>query len=202
MQLINQNFITSVLSRWYISYFMSSWMENENLKEFIQSETNSFDLVIIEAFHQEYTIAMGHKFNAPVINLSSTMIWVSISKWLHVPSTFSYIPDCCIGVIDDMSFTERLKNTITGVIELYVENYLYMPIMKSILNKHFTYKGWESRPPLEQMLNNVSLLLINTHHAVGVCRPFPSGVIEVGGMHIKEPKPLPQVSKSLINRKS
>lgn len=193
MQLIDQNFNTSVLARWYFSYLMSDLMENKNLEEFIQSETNSFDLVIVEAFHQEYTVTMGHKFNAPVINLSSTMIWVSISKWLHVPFTFSYIPDCCIGVMDDMNFLERFKNTITGVIEMYVENYLYLPMMKSLMNKHFTYKGWESRPPLEQMLSNVSLVLINTHYAVGVCRPFTPDVIEVGGMHIKKPKPLPQV---------
>jgi len=80
---------------------------------------------------------------------------------------------------------------------MYVENYLYMPMMKSTMNKYFTYKEWESRPSLEKMLNNVSLTLMNSHYAVGVCRPYFPGVVEVGGMHIKEPKPLPQVSIKL-----
>lgn len=195
MQLIDKNLVTLVMIRWYFSNLLSKLMEHDNIKKLIHSETYSFDLVMVETFLQEYTIAIGHKFNAPVINLSSATMWVSISKWLHVPSTFSYIPDCCIGVTDDMNFVERLKNTITGILEMYVENYLYLPIMKSAMNKYFTYKGWESRPPIEKMLNNVSVTLMNAHYSIGVCRPYPPGIVEVAGMHIKEPKPLPQVSK-------
>lgn len=194
MQLIDKNIITTILIRWFFAGLLSNVMEHHNLKTFIDSETNSFDLIMVETFLQEYTIAIGHKFNAPVVNLSPAMVWTSVSKWLHVPSTFSYIPDCCIGVTDDMNYVERLKNTITGIFEMYIENYLYMPNMKSIMNKHFGYKGWESRPSLEKMLNNVSLTLINAHHAIGICRPYLPGIIEVGGMHIKEPKPLPPVS--------
>jgi len=82
---------------------------------------------------------------------------------------------------------------------MVVEDYLYIPMMKTKMSKYFTYTGWQSRPTLEQMLNNVSLTLMNAHHAVGVCRPYLPGVIEVGGMHIKEPKPLPKVSTN-INR--
>jgi len=78
---------------------------------------------------------------------------------------------------------------------MYVENLLYIPMIKSIMTKHFTYKGWESRPPLEDMLKNVSLTLMNANHAIGICRPTTQGVVEVGGMHIKAPKPLPQVNK-------
>lgn len=196
MRSVTENFISKVLSRWFIADYLSQVMEYPTIKQFIHSDSNSFDLVIVESFLQEYTIALGHKFNAPVVNLSPAMIWVSMSKWLHVPSTFSYIPDCCIGATDHMSFFERMVNTITGILELYVENYLYIPKMKSIMNKQFAYKGWESRPPLEHMLSNVSLTLMNSHNAIGVCRPYLPGIIEVGGMHIKDPKPLPAVSKS------
>lgn len=194
MQLAEQNMLTTVTGRWSMANFLSASVDNKVVEDLIQSDTNSFDLVLIESFFQEYTVALGHKFNAPVVNLSPVMVWVSMSKWLHVPSTFSYIPDCCIGVRNNMSFVERLKNTFTGALEMYVETYLYIPMIKSIMAKHFTYKGWESRPPLEHMLSNVSLTLMNAHQEIGVCRPYLPGVIEVGGMHIKDPKPLPQVS--------
>lgn len=193
MELINHNFITSVIGRWFFTDLLSKVMESESITKFIQSDSNSFDLVIVESFQQEYTVALGHKFNAPVIYLAPATVWVSMSKWLHVPSTFSYVPDCCIGVTDNMSFVERLKNTITGIIQMYIENYFYIPKIKAVMNKYFNYKGWESRPPLEQMLSNVSLTLMNAHSAFGVCRPYLPGIIEVGGMHIREPKPLPQV---------
>jgi len=149
---------------------------------------------MVETFGQEYAVAMGHKFNAPVINLAPAMIWASVSNWLHVPSTFSYIPDACTQSTTDMGFVERLKNTITGFMQLYVENYLYLPKTKEVMNTYLKYKGWESRPPLEHMLNNVSLTLVNSHNAIGISRPYLPGIIEVGGMHIKDPKPLPRVS--------
>lgn len=194
MESTKHNFIGQVFYRWYLAGFLAKAMEFPIIKEFIHSESNSFDLVIVESFLEEYTIALGHKFNAPVVNLSPTMFWVSMTKWLHVPSTFSYVPDCCIGATGHMSFVERVINTITGVIELYVENYLYIPKMRSIMEKHFTYKRWESRPPMEHMLSNVSLTLMNSNNAIGLCRPYLPGIIEVGGMHIKDPKPLPVVS--------
>lgn len=199
MRLAEQNFFISLISRWFFGDILSSVLETEVIKNFIHSETSSFDLVIVESFYQEYTVALGHKFNAPVINLSPAMPWLSMSKWMHLPSTFSYIPDCCIGATDDMSFVERLKNSITGIIQLYVENYLYIPKIEAIMNKHFTYQGWESRPQLHQMLTNVSLTLMNAHHVIGVCRPYLPGVVEVGGLHIKKPKPLPRVSSGQID---
>jgi len=197
MDLIDLNFLTSVINRWFFAHLLSAQMEHATLIDFLKSEDNSFDLVMVESFLQEYTVAIGHKYNAPVINLSPSMVWVSASKWLHLPSTFSYVPDCCIGVTDDMSFTERLKNTIVGLVEMFVEDYLYIPMIKATMSKHFAYVGWESRPTLEQMLNNVSLTLMNAYHVVGVCRPYLQGVIEVGGMHIKQPKPLPKVSPNI-----
>lgn len=194
MDLVHLNFFTSVPLKWRLGVQLSELvMSHKNMKKFIRSNAYSFDLVMIETFCQEYSVTIGHKFHAPVINLAPAMVWASISKWLHVPSTFSYIPDSFVKTAKQMSFVERVKNTVTGVMQLYVENYLYVPKIKEIMNKHFVYKGWESRPQLEDMLNNVSLTLTNSHYAVGIPRPYLPGVIEVGGMHIKEPKPLPKV---------
>lgn len=189
------NFVTSVQLKWNLGVKLSETvMSHGNMKKFVQSSSDSFDLVMIETFCQEYTVAMGHKFNAPVINLSSAMLWVSISKWLHVPSTFSYIPDLCLQSTSVMGFVERFKNTITGLMQHYAENYLYLPKMKEVMNTYLTYEDWESRPPLEHMLNNVSLTLVNSNHAIGISRPYLPGIVEVGGLHIKNPKSLPEVS--------
>ncbi|XP_060866657.1 UDP-glycosyltransferase UGT4-like isoform X2 [Metopolophium dirhodum] len=179
MELVHMNFVTSVQMKWDLGIrFSDVVMSHENMKKFVQSNSDSFDLVMIETFSQEYTIAMGHKFNAPVINLAPAMPWVSISKWLHNPSTFSYIPDVCLHSTGDMGFVDRLKNTITGLMQSYVENYLYLPKMMEAMNKHFKYEGWESRPPLEHMLKNVSLTLVNSNFAIGVPRPYLPGIVE------------------------
>lgn len=187
------NFVTSVISTWGLGEKLSKIMSSEHIQEFVHSNSNSFDLVMVESCFQEYTVTFGHKFNAPVIYLTPTMMWSSVSKWLHVPSSFSYIPNVIFGKAIEMSFVDRLKNTVTGIMQLYVENYFDLPNKKVIMNKHFAYESWESRPSLEQMLNNISLTLVNAHHAIGVPRPYLPGVIEVGGMHIKKAKSLPEV---------
>ncbi|CAI6351634.1 unnamed protein product [Macrosiphum euphorbiae] len=200
MDLVHMNFVTSVKVKWDLGIRLSDViMSHENMKKFVQSNSNSFDLVMIETFCQEYTIAMGHKFNAPVINLAPAMPWASISKWLHNPSTFSYIPDVCLQSTGDMGFVDRLKNTITGLMQSYADNYLYLPKMKEVMNKYFKYEGWESRPPLEHMLKNVSLTLANSNYAIGVARPYLPGIVEVGGMHLTTPKSLPRNLQTFLD---
>jgi len=191
------NFMTSVQLKWELGIELAELvMSHSDMKRFVHSDSNSFDLVMIETFCQEYSVAIGHKFNAPVINLVPAMVWASVSKWLHVPATFSYIPDSCLKSAPDMSFVERLENTVAGAMQLYAANCWYLPRIKEIMDTHFAYSGWESRPQLERMLNDVSLTLVNWHHAIGVPRPYLPGIIEVGGMHIRQPNALPEVREA------
>ncbi|VVC33708.1 Hypothetical protein CINCED_3A012882 [Cinara cedri] len=199
MELAQSNFMSSVTLKWQLAVRMSEQvMPHRKMTEFVHSDSGLFDLVMVETFCQEYTVAMGHKYGAPVINLAPAMLWPSVSKWLHVPSTFSYIPYYALDTTDEMGFVDRLKNTVTGAIQLYAESYWYMPKMNVIMDRYLTYAGWESRPSLERMLGDVSLTLVNSHHAIGIARPYLPGVVDVGGMHIKRPKPLPENLQTFI----
>jgi len=62
------------------------------------------------------------------------------------------------------------------------------------MDKYFGYKNCETRPSIGEMLANVSLTLVNGDLSVGAPRPYLPGVIEIGGLHMKEPKPLDNVS--------
>ncbi|XP_050523821.1 UDP-glycosyltransferase UGT5-like isoform X2 [Daktulosphaira vitifoliae] len=200
MELINMNFFNSNQLKWSLGINVANMiLHHKKIIDFIHAENYTFDLIMVESFVQEYTITLGHKFNAPVINLVPAPLWPSITKWLHLPSTFSYIPDLCARITDKMSFMERIKNVISGIIQLYIENIVYLPEMKKIMHKHFTYKGWETRPSLEAMLKNVSLTLVNGYHVVGLTRPYLPGIIEVGGMHIKPPTKLPREIQSFMD---
>lgn len=196
MQLASYNFWTVVPSLWKLTAFLSpKILSKPNVQNFILSEDYEFDLVIVFAFGQDYSIALGHKYKAPVINLSVTMLWPSNSKWIGEPSTFSYILDHRTAATDRMSFTDRFKNTVIGMFQLFLEDYYYIPTQIDIMNKYFRYKEHEFRPPIEDMLRNVSLTLVNAHHSVGVTRPYSAGTIEVAGLHVNQPKPLTGVSK-------
>lgn len=49
-------------------------------------------------------------------------------------------------------------------------------------------------PALADIAANTSLLFINSHFSLFGLRPLPQSVIEVGGINIKDPRPLPQVT--------
>jgi hypothetical protein len=65
---------------------------------------------------------------------------------------------------------------------------------ESFIRNHFKYEGSENIPPLLEMLKNTSLNLVDSHYAMRYPRPYHSNVIEIGGLTIKEVKPLPPVS--------
>jgi glucuronosyltransferase len=191
MQLANRNFLTVVSGMWNMSISIAPKIVSKpEIQNFILSEDYTFDLVMVFSFLQEYTITLGHKYKAPVINLGVSMLWPSNSKWIGEPSTFSYILDQRTRVTDQMSFYERFKNTVIGMYQLFLEDLYYLPCQKNIMNKYFKYKGYESRPPIEDMLRNVSVSLVNSHYSIGVTRPYLPSTIEIAGLHVNEPKPL------------
>lgn len=195
MELASHSFLTVVPSLWKLSTFLAPKIISQtDVQNFIQSEDYKFDLIMVFSFCQEYSITLGHKFGAPVINLGVSMLWPSNSKWIGEPSTFSYILDQRTGATDQMSFIERFKNTVIGIYQLFLEDYYYLPLQKETMDKYFKYKGYESRPSMEKMLRNVSVTLLNAHHSIGVTRPYLPGSIEIAGLHVNEPKPLTGVS--------
>lgn len=194
IDLVNQNVFQLLRSGWGINKkYAENILPIKNLQDFILSESYTFDLVLIESFYQEYTVTMGHKFKAPVICITSTLIQPTNSHWIGLPSTFSYLLDVRTRSSDRKTFYDRLKSTCIGFIQIYLENYLYIPIQTDYMNRYFRYKNYESRPFINEMLANVSLTLVNGDLSVGAPRPYLPGVIEIGGLHMKEPKKLPNV---------
>ncbi|XP_025193839.1 UDP-glucuronosyltransferase 2C1-like [Melanaphis sacchari] len=191
MELASHGFLTVVPSMWYMSTNLGQKMVSKpEMQNFILSQDYEFNLVMVFPFCQEYTVTLGHKYKAPVINLGVSMLWPSNSKWIGEPSTFSYILDQRTRATDQMTFIERFKNTIIGIYQLFLEDYYYLPLQKETMNKYFKYKGYESRPPIEDMLRNVSVTLINSHYSIGVTRPYLPSTIEIAGLHVNNPKPL------------
>lgn len=50
---------------------------------------------------------------------------------------------------------------------------------------------------VSEAMDNVNAIIMNTHFVFGDARPFPPGVIQVGGCTYQSPKPLPEVSAPL-----
>ncbi len=69
------------------------------------------------------------------------------------------------------------------------------------MEKYFDFDKSHGVPRLKDILKNVSVTFVNTHHAFGYPRPFLPNILQTAGLHINKQKPLPSVSmyKNYIN---
>lgn len=72
---------------------------------------------------------------------------------------------------------------------LYVR-FLHRSHADTILKQYFG----DDVPSVDELVANTSLLFVNTHYSLSGSKPQSPALIEVGGIHIQEPKPLKPVS--------
>lgn len=70
---------------------------------------------------------------------------------------------------DDMSFTERRHNAIVIFYDWLKRNIVHLPSEKELAEKHFSHLA--PLPPLEELINNISIVLVNSHRAIKPPQP-------------------------------
>lgn len=159
------------------------------------NSNEKFDLVITELFNTDCYVGFAHKFQVPFISISTT----SYLPWGHErfanPDNPSYIANILLDHSDRMSFLERVVNTVYVKITYWVHHYLSAVPSQEIAKKYFG----QSLPPLVDIVRNTSLLLLNRHFSVSKPAPNLPVIIEVGGLHVQEPKKLPEDIDKFLN---
>lgn len=171
-----------------------AFLSDTEVQKFIKYDQSSFDLVIVESFFQECNVALGHKYNAPIISVVPEAPWVSVSRWAANPIDFSYIKDLMVDSGKTLNFWDRFTNTYIGLYSLFVEPITYLPKMENIMNKLFQYPGYENRPTMIKMLKNISLSLIDSDMMILSARPYVPSFIEVPGIHMRTIKKMDEVN--------
>jgi glucuronosyltransferase len=155
---------------------------------FIRHAAAPFDLIIVESFNTDCMLGVAHLLNIPVVALSSC----SLMPWHYdrfaLPDSPSFIPSQFVGFSEEMSFYERLVNwwivkTIKAMYWFYNED-----------DKLLEAKFGKGIPDVRTLAAQTSLMLVNQHFSLSGAKILSPQVIEVGGLHIGESKPLPEVS--------
>jgi len=170
-----------------------TYVSASEVQRFIKEDQTKFDLVIIESFFQDCTVAMGHKYGAPVISIIPVAPFVSISRHAANPSDFSYIKDFKLNAGKSIDFKYRLLNTLFGLYSLFIEPITYIPLLEELMDTHFQYPGYENRPTMTEMLENISFSFIDSDIAILSPRPYVPNFIEIPGIHIQPTKKMSKV---------
>nr|XP_018896358.1 PREDICTED: UDP-glucuronosyltransferase 2B20-like [Bemisia tabaci] len=167
-----------------------SALKSAELQDLMMSDAK-FDLIIMEATSvQEALLAFGHKFGAPIVNLHPFYLSVGMGLMTGTPNPLSCVPDFRVPYTDHMSFLERTHNALIGLFDVVYGSLWHVPRQESIMRRNFKYPGSNMLPPLEELLANISLHLVDAHPMMYV-RPYSFNVIDVAGMNIKPAQRLP-----------
>ena len=180
--------------------FLSAWGAEACEKTFelpdVQHILNSdekFDVLIAEMFNTDCFLAFAHKFKIPIIGFSTCVFMPWTPGRVGNPDNPAYIPTQFVTFSDKMNFVERFINTFWQTFHKLHYPFLTDAPAHRIAKRHFG----ESLPALSDLARNTSLIFVNNHFSLNRPRPLVPGVIEVAGIHIKPPKPLPKVSQRI-----
>lgn len=119
-------------------------LKNPKIQEFINREDLHFDLIFAEQFFQESMLMFAHKFDAPIVTLSTyghsdffDRISGSLTPWSFVPHMV------ILDYGDDMDFYQRCYNFVLSSVDAWLRKFHYMPKMNQMAQTYF--KSLESK---------------------------------------------------------
>ncbi|XP_017858841.1 PREDICTED: UDP-glucuronosyltransferase 1-3 [Drosophila arizonae] len=147
-----------------------------------------YDVIILEQFANDCLSAVAHLLGRPVIALSSCAIMSWHYQTLGTPHINSVMPMNFLPHTDHMGFIERLNNFLHFHIANALHKYITEPATDALIRERFG----PGLPPINEIVKNTSLMLINQHYSLSGSTPYTANVVEVGGLHVGPAKPLPK----------
>ncbi|KAM8714200.1 hypothetical protein ACLKA7_014355 [Drosophila subpalustris] len=156
-----------------------------------KDKIGKYDLLLAEQFFNEGALFLGHLYQIPSVTFYTQSFANYLSPLVGIVSPWSYVPHGWKPYTDRMSLMERIDNVYISLSEEILRSFWYYPAQDAILKKHFDDK-FNSLPTIKQLERNISAVLLNSYMPLDTPRPISFNMIQVGGLHIQTPKPLPK----------
>ena len=180
------------LTLWFLGESLCHYLlQQESIQKLIHSTDLRFDVLIVTAFVNECFLGFAHKFQAPIIQVCPYAGGNFMADWVGSPHPYSYVPDEFIDYTDKMNIWERTHNTILCLLKHVGRQLIHLPKQNAALHKYFNYT--DNLPSVWELEHKTSLVLLNSHHSLSYPKPLMPNYVQVGGMHLKPPKKLPEV---------
>ncbi|KAL3289136.1 hypothetical protein HHI36_003573 [Cryptolaemus montrouzieri] len=160
-----------------------TFWENKAIKQLIKTKPK-YDVVIIATMVNDYVLALANYLDAPSIIYSPRGSNAMNNKYVGNPN----LPYTDSMATESMtSFFGRLSSTYTKVMMSVFEQYILAPTQNKYIQKYLP-----GAPTVQELMKNVSLVLMNSHFAIEPPRPYVPNMIQIGGFHSQTTKKLPE----------
>lgn len=151
------------------------------------------DLLIVESFNVPCYCSLAEKYDIPVVSSLAPAYMPGADYSIGNPIHPAYWPSISSRYTQTMSFHQRVVNFVHYVIN-YAIHYAWTVRTAYAIDERFV---GNKDVTIEKLYGRVSLVILNNHFSF-MNRPTVTNAIEVGGMHIKEAKPLPSETLKFI----
>ncbi|XP_072946666.1 UDP-glycosyltransferase UGT4-like [Epargyreus clarus] len=174
----------------YVTYIT----KQPKLSEFLRNDTSHFDVIFVHDFFQPIFYVFGHKYKAPLVTMSTFGDAHYIHNYMGGHFDFS-VPHEFSNLKYPLSFYDWIKN-ICYVTYDVIGRKFYLHKQQ---NKLVEFFGLENVPHLEDLQANIATVLLNSHFTTSIVRESLPNVIEVGGVHIEDVKPLNKELQEILD---
>lgn len=168
-----------------------------DVQKFLKAD-HKFDIVVGEQFFQEAFYSLAHKYQAPLVLVTTSGNYMRCNIAMRNPLQLSTVVADYLIVKDPKSFWGRFRNAYYVMYEFFWWKYWYLPMQEALIPKYIPNLP-EPVPRLYDVQSNVSLLLINSHFSFEGPVAYLPNIVEVGGLHLsKSDSELPKVSSTSL----
>ncbi|EDW76285.2 uncharacterized protein Dwil_GK14745 [Drosophila willistoni] len=169
------------------------------VRNLYENKDNNFDLVIVGYFMNSSPMAIAHKLKVPlIVQVCNPPSDITAGRMLGNPKELSYVSAQYASANEgEQTFGKRFANIFTS---LGVNGFMFFVDKTNEQNYYKLVGDDASFPDYADLNKNISLVFFASHApSEGPIRPNVPGVIEVGGIQVKDqPDPLPQNIKEFI----
>lgn len=165
-----------------------TYTRSRALGQLYDQPEDAYDLIVTETCNTDLYLALVERFSAPFIAWTTSPLFVWSADRMGASTHPAYIPVLMTAYGPHMNFAERAHNALLRSVAFYKYH-----TGSSIVSQEIASKRYKDSSNLDQLVLRTSLLFVNTYCSLWGGRPLPQNVVEVGGLHVKPPRPLEEV---------
>ena len=175
------------------NFVAEATFEDPQVQQLMANE--KFDLVIISEACGPTCYPFGWHFKVPFIIMSPNVLFPGRAENLGDDEHYSYVPFFMSPLTDKMSLSQRTFNYLMVKLFMFAGHDVHINAVHSVFKQRIN----PYCPSLIEIEKNVSLVFTNTHPSFSYPRTLPPQVIEVGGLHCRPAKPLPDDLEKFVS---
>lgn len=167
---------------------------DKTMNNFLSKPNMRFDLVIADHVLIDSFFVFALRYKCPLITYGVDGHLSYMDQAVGIAPSFTTVPHHITKYDYKMTFTQRCYNALLYMYEAAIRRFYYIPAQDKLVKKYFQY-GFDGHPPSVSQVK-VSAILVNSYRDFNL-KPKISKQIDVGGLHVKFGKNLPDDLKRL-----